>query len=548
MQAFRLGERITIEKVIFVEIFVLIAFLLALGWYFNREDPLFIKSKYDLINLLVVALSLYYGYSGAIVIISFLSAGYFFFYQPFPLNDLLQNLLFALLSSEFRYIWDKKIKLALAEKTYAEQMTELYRRQLFSLKLEYDLLERQFVLSPYSVRNILERFKVPYSKAFMELISDFFGVMSAELYKHEDGKLISVEKLGSGVKVDKEDPLIKEALELNTSFYIPPKDILRKATSEELNFIALVVAESYAGKFLLAIKDMDFLNINEEVLSYIMVLLEYYGDSIAFETSGFSCTKFCDREFELQAYRMRSLKEHFGIDSFVVVFEYPPERREEVVKLKSMVKGLDRVCMNEDKVLVLLPITPKEGVERFLERIRKDMNFLKVKEIKPIGEFCNVSDYIKLLLVTLLETTGLYILMRYSAVFGFTTYLFSHFIASLLLATMVAWIIKIFYKYPYRHALILSFSIFFFLGPFAVLFGVIVLIYTKISEAPAPVKEVNYELVFSVRILWEERRLEEGSLRFGKVEDLQGVLYFTKFYHPMTVKFLKNFSFLITTN
>ncbi|MCI4454533.1 MAG: hypothetical protein JHC25_06275 [Thermodesulfobacterium sp.] len=390
MHAFKLGERITIEKVIFVEIFLLIAFLLALSWYFNREDPLFIKSRYDLINLLVVALSLYYGYSGAIVLIFLLSVGYFLFYQPFPLNNLLQNLLFALLSSEFRYIWDKKIKLALADKTYAEQMAELYRRQLFSLKFEYDLLERQFVLSSYSIRNILERFKVPSSKAFMELISDFFGIISAELYKYEDGKLISLEKLGSGVKVDKKDPLIQEALELNTSFYIPPKDILKKAINEELNFIALVVAESYAGKFLLAIKDMDFLNINEEVLSYITILLEYYGDSIAFEASGFSCTKFCDREFELQAYRMQSLKERLGIDSFVVVFEYSPERREEVIKLKSMIRGLDRVCINENKVLVLLPITPREGVKRFIERIGKNIDFLKVKEIKSIEEFCNV--------------------------------------------------------------------------------------------------------------------------------------------------------------
>lgn len=393
MRAFGLGERITIEKVIFVEIFLLTAFLLAFGWYFNREDPLFIKSRYDLINLLVVALSLYYGYSGAIVLISLLFAGYFFFYQPFPLDDLLENLLFALLSSEFRYIWDKKIKLALVDKAYAEQMTELYRRQLFSLKLEYDLLEKQSALSPYSLRNILQRFKVPSSKAFMELISDFFGVISAELYKHENGKLISVEKLGGGVKVDEKDPLIQEALELKRSFYIPPKEILRKATSEELNFIALVVAESYAGDYLLAIKDMDFLSINEEGLSYIMVILEYYGDSIAFEASGFSCTKFCDREFELQAYRMQLLKERLGIDSFVVVFEYPPERREEVIKLNSMVKSLDRVCINEDKVFVLLSITPKEGVERFIERITKDMDFLKVKDIKLIEEFCDVYLY-----------------------------------------------------------------------------------------------------------------------------------------------------------
>jgi len=389
MRAFKLGERITIEKVIFVEIFLLTTLFLALGWYFNREDPFFIKSEYDLINLLVVALSLYYGYFGAIVLILFLSAGYFFFYQPFPLNALLQNLLFALLSSEFRYIWDKKIKLALADKAYAEQMAELYRRELFNLKFDYDLLERQFVLSPYSLRNILDWFNVPSSKAFMELISDFFGIISAELYKYEDGKLISLEKFGGGVKLDEKDPLIQEALELKKSFYIPPKDMLRNAMIEEVNFIALVVAESYAGKFLLAIKDMDFLNISEEALSYITVLLEHYGDSIAFEASGFSCTKFCDREFELQAYRMQLLKERLGIDSFVVVFEYPPERREEVVKLKSMVKGLDRVCIDQEKVFVLLPITPKEGVERFLERITKHLDFLEVEEIKPIEEFCN---------------------------------------------------------------------------------------------------------------------------------------------------------------
>jgi tetratricopeptide (TPR) repeat protein len=153
------------------------------------------------------------------------------------------------------------------------------------------------------------------------------------------------------------------------------------------------------------------------------------------------------------------------------------------------------------------------------------------------------NDYIKLLLVILLEATGLHTLMQYPTVFGFINYLFSHFIASLLLATIVAGILKIFYKYPYRYALILSFSIFFFLGPFAALFGVIVLIYTKISKAPAPVKEVNYEIVFSVRILSEKRRLGDGNLRFAKVKDLESVVYFTKFYHPLTVRFFKELLF-----
>ena len=154
-----------------------------------------------------------------------------------------------------------------------------------------------------------------------------------------------------------------------------------------------------------------------------------------------------------------------------------------------------------------------------------------------------LGDYIKLLLVIFLEMTGLYTLMKYPTIFGFITYLFSHFIASLLLATIVAGILKILYKYPYRHALILSFSIFFFLGPFAVSFGVIVLIYTKISKAPLPIKEVNYELVSSARVLSEKRRLGEGGLRFAKVKDLERVLYFTKFYHPLTVRFFKELLF-----
>jgi len=154
-----------------------------------------------------------------------------------------------------------------------------------------------------------------------------------------------------------------------------------------------------------------------------------------------------------------------------------------------------------------------------------------------------VSDYIKLLLAILLETTGLYTLMQYPTVFGFIIYLFSHSIASYLLAITVAGILKIFYKYPYRHALILSFSIFFFLGPFAVLFGVIVLIYTKISKAPLPIKEVNYELVSSARVLSEKRRLGEGSLRFARLKGLERVVYFTKFYHPLTVRFFKQLLF-----
>ncbi|WP_448587957.1 hypothetical protein [Thermocrinis sp.] len=382
------GSRFFVERVIVLELLVISVGILVFGWLYNKEDPLFLKSEYQIINLLVITLSLYYGFSGGLTFISILFLGYMLFYKPFPYVQFLQNLLFALISSEFRYIWKKKIDLATLEKNYAEQMADTYRKELFELKLEYDLLEQSMVTKAYSLRRIIEEFNVPSADTFMGLISSYFGVYSAELYKVEDGGLISIKSLGEGAEVDPKEELVEEAIELKKSFYIPPKLMLKKAMDSKLNLIALVIAETYSGKYLLAIKDMQFLNIDEEVLAYITILLEYFGDSIAFDVSHFTCWEECDKSFRLQAYRMLRLKDSFEIPSYVVVYEFPKEKKEEVKKLSNLVRGLDRICINQTEAYVLLPITPRLGVDRFLERVGRELNFLKVKEIRDVDSFC----------------------------------------------------------------------------------------------------------------------------------------------------------------
>jgi len=382
------GGRIFIDKIIILELFVVSIVIFVIGWFLNKDDPLFLKSEYQIINLLAVVLSLYYGFSGGLTFVLILSVAYLLFYKPFPYIQLLQNLLFVLLSSEFRYIWQKKIEIANMEKTYVEHTADIYRKEFFKLKLEYDLLEESMVTKTYSLRKIIEEFNVPSADVFMELISNYFGVYSAELYKLESGNLISIKSLGEGAKLDAKNELLQEAIELKKSFYIPPKEIFKKTVSGEIPFIALLIAETYGGTYVLAIKDMQFTNINEEVLAYITILLEYFGDSIAFESSGFICKKDCNKDFKLQAFRMLNLKENFGIDSYVVVCEFPEEKREHVEKIYKLIRGLDRACINQREIYILLPITPRPGVERFLERVKKDLNFLKVKEIVDVGSFC----------------------------------------------------------------------------------------------------------------------------------------------------------------
>jgi len=387
MKFWKVADRIFIERIAILELLVISSIFFWMGWLSNREDPLFLKSEYQIVNLLVVALSLYYGFSGGLTFVLILSIGYVLFYRPFPYIEFLQNLLFALLSSEFRYIWQKKIEIANLERTYAEQMANICRKEFFKLKLEYDLLEESLVTKTYSLRKIIEEFNVPSANVFMELISNHFGIYSAELYKVEDGSLISIKRLGEGAKLDPENKFLKEAIELKKSFYVPPKEILKKTTGEELDFIALLVAETYGGMYALAIKDMQFLNINDEVFAYITVLLEYFGDSISYESSDLAFKEDCDKDFNLQAFRMINLKNKFGIDSYVVVCELTEEKRENVEKLYKLVRGLDRVCINRTQVYILLPITSKIGVERFLQRIRKELNSLKVNEIIDVDKF-----------------------------------------------------------------------------------------------------------------------------------------------------------------
>jgi len=387
MKFLGIGNRIFIERIIVLELFVISIAILGVGWLSNKDDPLFLKSEYQILNLLVVALSLYYGFSGGLIFVLILSIGYVLFYKPFPYIQFLQNLLFALLSSEFRYIWQKKIETANLERAYAEHSADMYRKEFFKLKVEYDLLEESVVTKTYSLRRIIEEFNVASAEVFMELIANYFGVYSAELYKIEDGRLVSIKRLGEGAKLDPESGLLEEAIELKKSFYLPPKEILKKPVDGEPAFIALLIAETYGGKYVLAIKDMQFINMNEEVFAYITVLLEYFGDSIAFESSDLAFKEDCDKDFKLQAFRMLNLKNKFGIDSYVVVCEFPEERREYLEKIYKLVRGLDRVCTNGTKTYILLPITSKVGVERFLERIRKELNSLKVKEIIDVDKF-----------------------------------------------------------------------------------------------------------------------------------------------------------------
>jgi len=151
----------------------------------------------------------------------------------------------------------------------------------------------------------------------------------------------------------------------------------------------------------------------------------------------------------------------------------------------------------------------------------------------------NFSDK-RIYFVITLEVTNIILLFKIDSLWELLIILLSHFIASFILASSVAGFLKVLYKYNYTESFFLSLSLFFFLGPLSVLLGApFLLIYPKVSKIQTPVKDIDYDIIYSLEIPAEKRMLDEGAIRFLKDKSIERLIYFTKFTNALTVDFFK---------
>lgn len=151
----------------------------------------------------------------------------------------------------------------------------------------------------------------------------------------------------------------------------------------------------------------------------------------------------------------------------------------------------------------------------------------------------NFSDK-RIYFVIALEIASTVLLFKADSLWKFLIILAFHFIASFTLASLIAGFLKVLYKYSYTKSFFLSLGLFFFLGPLAVLLGTLfLLIYPKVSKIQTPVKDIDYDIIYSLEIPAEKRMLDEGAIRFLKDKSIERLIYFTKFTNSLTVDFFK---------
>lgn len=389
------------------EIFLASLLLFLIGFLFSKDDPLLLKHFFSPTLLIGLVLALYYGLISSLLFLSIITLISLFLYTPLPYQELLWHLLVFLIASEFHYYWQKRIREAELEKEYLEEQISILRKELFLLKLSHDQLELNYVLKPYSLRRILEELKERLLKVedekslvefFLKILLQNFQIYKAVLFRYKNGNLTPLAALGNE-EPEVDDLLLNRAIDEESSVYITPKT-LEHIQDHKIHYVAVIRKEIEGEVYLLAISDILFINLNEEVLNYIYIILSYIVDDLVFSRKLreiYSNQRvLCGFNFLKELYKMATLSRKQGIESSIVIFSFDEFPETYSYELEAAIRKLDMLCiLYEQKLVVfLLPFTSILGAKSFSERIQKRFPKLKLVEIRKVKEV-NLNEYLK---------------------------------------------------------------------------------------------------------------------------------------------------------
>jgi hypothetical protein len=375
-------------KILIAEIFIFTLALLFIGMYTNPSDPLFIESKFGYLFYLLPLLvfTLYYGLVAGIVSFFAIVLIAFFFYKEFPTVYILWLFLFVLVASEFNYYWSENVKKAEEKFKYADGKLRDLARELMLLKISHDQLEKQYIIKPISIREVIYQIKQKIISNFEE--KEIFNMLMSLLvqsFNIEKAALVYVDLEKNNFKIvssthddfdfNIKDVLVSKAIEDRSISY------LSKIEEESKYYAAIPVFISETQVYLFIIEEIGFLSLNMDTLLMINLFIYYIlSEKITLEKIKDIVKQFdmFDIDFIKEIYRMSEIKKNLGIESSLVIFQIKGSIEDENIKnlLRKNLRGLDimdSLFIQEDNLLIiptLLPFTPISGANSFVERVK----------------------------------------------------------------------------------------------------------------------------------------------------------------------------------
>ncbi len=389
-QRYGLSESVS-TKIIMVEIFILVFGMYLIGFYFNREDPLFINSELNfLYNILPIALiTLFYGMFAGLFYFAIFTGFAYILYPSISYTYFLSLFLLLLVFSEFWFYWNGKLKEADIEYNYMNQRLKDLAKEFTLLKLSHEQLEKAYISKPISLRQLISEIRkdvllnsdidIALKKVF-DLIIVNYDVEEAFLIEKLSGKAYRlIASKGDIQDIDMEDPLIKTAIESQKITYT--SDIRDSEISKYLAVIPVSINDELF--YIFVVKRMPFMKLNFETLIVINLMLYYVLTESAeemYKLEDYNKTlKAFDLIFLKEMYKMMELHKKFSLLSHMVIFclDIYDNVKFNILEdlISESIRGVDlstTVYIDKEAkaIAVILPFTDDFGTELFIRRIK----------------------------------------------------------------------------------------------------------------------------------------------------------------------------------
>ena len=363
------------------------------GIKFFPYDPMFLKSTLSPSLFASVVFALFYGFYGSICWFLLLALGSFLLYEEPEYYSLAWNLLIMLTIFEFHNRWIRRFKELQISNEYTKRLLSRLKREFTLLKLSHDELERNYITKPYCFRDALRYLKtkalntdneLSIFSEFMNLVSKHFGVNEACIYKFENNKLNKLVCMGKDFEITEEDLKCIEDKEAKCRF-LTLEDLIEAYKREFTpRYIFLSISENENGKYILAIRDIDFGYMKEDVFSNIDILFNYVTEYISaglYKING-------EPDFALDFIKLHNIYKRTGIVSSYVILKTPYIDENTKLHIENAVRVTDTIEFIEEsgKIVCLLPFTRKENAHLFAERIRRKIKHVELEDVGEIKE------------------------------------------------------------------------------------------------------------------------------------------------------------------
>jgi len=361
---------------------ILISFVfLFISYFSNKTDPLFLNYDINLLLILVSVVTLYYGLLASIILLVIFGISFYLFYTPFPVYKYLNLVIFSLIFSEFHYFWNRIIDKINNKNKYIESKFSELNKNFYFLKLSHDQLEKSYIIKPQSLRNTINQIKKIYLEkpynAFEEIltvISKNYGIKSAAIFYFDE----NFQKVSS---INFNDDLNEESLVLNDAIEKKTISYLSKFDDHIYDYLAVVPAYDSEDnlRFVMVIKEMQFLNFTKDNLSSIWVILNYFSDFI----NGIDYAKdiikenpHCPQDFIVEIKRLSYLRKKLEIKSMILIIRF----KEIIINLEDInnfisrnLRAMDISCYKEDSIYIIFPFNSYSNIEEVIDKIERQL-------------------------------------------------------------------------------------------------------------------------------------------------------------------------------